>query len=534
MARKAVSMRKVRNILRLKHETGLGVRQIARSLRISHGTVVNYLERAAAAGIGWPLPEGIDDEGLQQLLFASQNPPEKARRALPDMAELHKELRGKGHRKGTTRQLLWEEYRANHPDGYAYTQFCEYYKRFESTLEPALRQPYKAGEKMFVDWAGETISVVDPTTGAARQVYLFVAALGASNHTYAEAFENTRLPFWIEAHIHTWEFYGGVTAITVPDNPKSAVTTPCRYEPVLHRNYEELAEHYGTVIIPARSGEPQDKAKVEEAVQNAERRILAVLRHQTFFSLTELNTAIRKALDDLNRRPFQKMPGCRAQLFAELDKPALRPLPEKRYELAQWREAKANIDYHVQVDWHCYSVPHRLVNQTVEVRVGVRTVEIFYRGQRVALHARSHQRGSFTTDPAHRPKSHQQHLEWTPSRLVGWSTHEVGPQCGQAVTRLLENKRHSEQGYRACLGIIRLGRRYGAARLESACRRAMLLDACNYRSIKSILATAVDRQPLPKSGTAPVQTILHENLRGQDYYRQAEDVNGGERGDANT
>lgn len=519
MARKAVSMRKARDILRLKHETGLGVRQIARSLRISHGTVVNYLGRAAAAGIGWPLPEGIDDGQLQQLLFASQKPAEEARRALPDMAELHKELRGKGHRKGTTRQLLWEEYRAAHPDGYGYTQFCEYYKRFESALEPALRQPYKAGEKLFVDWAGETIPVVEPATGTVRQVTLFVAALGASNYTYAEAFENTRLPFWIEAHIHTWEFLGGVASITVPDNPKTAVTTPCRYEPALHRTYEELGAYYGTVIIPARSGEPQDKAKVEEAVQNAERRILAVLRHQTFFSLAELNAAIRKALDELNRRPFQKMPGCRAELFAELDKPALRPLPAQRYELAEWREAKANIDYHVQVDWHCYSVPYRLANLAVEVRLGVRTVEIFYRGARVALHARSHQRGGFTTDPAHRPKSHQAHLEWTPSRLVGWSSQEVGPLCGQAVARLLESKPHPEQGYRACLGIMRLSRRYGAERLESACQRAVLLDACNYQSIKSILATAADRQPLPEKEPVPAPKIMHENLRGQDYYR---------------
>jgi transposase len=521
-------MRKARDILRLKHEAGLGVRQIARSLRISHGTVVNYLGRAEAAGIRWPPPEGVDEERLQQLLFFCQAPPEAARRPLPDMAELHKELCGKNHRKGVTRQLLWEEYRAVHPDGYGYTQFCEYYYRYVSGLEPALRQAYRAGEKLFVDWAGETLPIQDTDRRGIWQAPVFVAALGASDYTYAEAFENTRLPFWIEAHIHAWEFYGGVTAITVPDNPKTAVTTPCRYEPILHRTYEELAEHYGTVIIPARTGEPRDKAKVEEAVQNVERRILAVLRHQTFFSLTEANAAIRKALHDLNLRPFQKMPGCRADLFRELDQPALRPLPAQRYELAQWREAKANMDYHVQVDWHCYSVPSRLANQPVEVRLGVRTVEVFYRGQRVALHARSHQRGGFTTDPAHRPKAHQQHLEWTPSRLVDWSRKEVGPQCGQAVARLLATKPHPEQGYRACLGILRLGRRYGRDRLESACQRAVLLDACSYRSVKSILATATDRQPLPRTDkTTP--KVLHENLRGQDYYRRVEDAAEAER-----
>lgn len=533
MARKAVSMRKTRDILRLKHELGLGVRQIARSLRISHGTVVNYLQRAAAAGVTWPLPDAIDDAQLQQLLFSAQKPPEHATRALPDMAELHKELRGKRRRKGVTRQLLWEEYRAAHPDGYAYTQFCEYYKRFESGLEPALRQPYQAGEKLFVDWAGETLAVVNPATGVVRQVYLFVAALGASNYTYAEAFEDMQLPCWVEAHIHAWEFFGGSTAITVPDNAKTAVTTPCRYEPALQRTYEELAAHYGTVIIPARSGEPRDKAKVEEAVQNAERRILAVLRHQTFFSLTEANVAIRKALHDLNQRPFQKLPGCRTELFAELDQPALRPLPARRYELGLWRAAKANIDYHVQVDWHCYSVPSRLATQSVDVRLSVRTVEIFHRGQRVALHARSHQRGGFTTDPAHRPKSHQRHLDWSPSRLVHWSGQEVGPQCEQAVTKLLASKPHPEQGYRACLGIMRLRRQYGVERLEAACRRAVLLDACSYQSIKSILASAMDRLPLPSSDEAAAgPKRMHQNLRGQEYYRLAESATGAERGDA--
>jgi transposase len=296
----------------------------------------------------------------------------------------------------------------------------------------------------------------------------------------------------------------------------------------LHRTYEELAEHYGTVIIPARSGEPRDKAKVEEAVQNAERRILAVLRHQTFFSLAEANAAIRQALVALNQRAFQKLPGCRAQLFAELDRPALRPLPARRYELGVWRGAKANIDYHVQVDWHYYSVPYQLVNQPVDVRLSVRTVEIFYRGQRVALHARNYQRGGFTTDPAHRPKSHQRHLGWKPSRLIHWSNNDVGPYCGQAVAKLLASKPHPEQGYRACLGIMRLRRQYGMARLESACQRAVRLDACSYQCIKSILATATDRLPLPPNEAPAVAPIRHENLRGQAYYAPGESVITGE------
>jgi transposase len=515
-------MRKARDILRLKHELGLGVRQIARTLRISHGTVVNYLSRAETAGIDWPLPVEMDDKELRDLLFSSQKSAQEARRPLPEMEYIHKELRGKRRSKGITLQLLWEEYRAEHPDGYGYTQFCEYYKRFVSTLEPALRQPYKAGEKLFVDWAGETIPVIDANGDEARQAHLFVGALGASNYTYAEAFENTQLASWIEAHIHTWEFLGGVARITTPDNERTAVSRACRYEPSLNRTYEALAEHYGTIIIPARAAEPQDKAKVEAAVQNVERRILAVLRHERFFSTAEINRAIRPLLVDLNNRPFQKMAGSRAELFAELEVPALLPLPARRYELGVWRGAKANIDYHVQIDWHCYSVPYQLANRAVEVCLGVRTVEIFYRGKRVALHRRSHRRGGYTTDPAHRPKSHQRHLDWTPGRLVRWSSKEVGSQCGALVERLLEEKPHPEQGYRACLGIMRLGRHYGKERLEAACRRALLLDVCSYRSIKSILASGADRRPLPSKEESSGPRILHSNLRGRDYYVPAD------------
>ena len=328
-----------------------------------------------------------------------------------------------------------------------------------------------------------------------------------------------QLPAWIEAHIHAWEFFGGVTRLTVPDNPKTAVTYACRYEPELNTGYEELAAHYGTVVLPARARKPQDKGKVEAAVQQVERRIIAVLRDQRFFSLAELNAAIRRELTTLNNRPFQKLPGSRATLFAELDRPALQPLPATRYELATWRKAKANIDYHVQVDWHNYSVPYRFTNQPVEVRLTIRTVEIFQRGQRIALHQRSHQRGGFTTDPAHRPKSHQCHLDWTPTRLIGWAQTAVGPQCAAAVSSILEHKPHPEQGYRACLGLIRLNRHYGSTRLEQACQRARLLDVCSYSSIKSILDTKLETQPVPTQPGVTAGLVTHDNLRGAAYYQ---------------
>jgi transposase len=507
-------MRKTREILRLKHELGLSNRQIAASLHLSHVCVANYLERASQAGLTWPLPDAITEDQLRELLFASARQPTDAPRHLPPMEQLHQQLR----RKGVTLQLLWEEYRRDHPDGYAYTQFCEYYNRFRSQLEPALRQEYKAGERMFVDWAGLTIPLFSPTSTETRPAHLFVAVLGASNYSFVEAFENTRLPAWIEAHVHAWEFFGGVARLTVPDNTRTAVSQACRYEPELHATYQDLAAHYGTVILPARERKPQDKAKVEAGVQNTERRIVAALRDQRFFSLGELNQAIRPALKALNQRPFQKMEGTRASWFAQLDQPALLPLPAQRYELALWQKAKANIDYHVQIDWHNYSVPYRLTNQPVEVRLSERTVEIFHRGQRVALHPRSHQRGGFSTDPAHRPKSHQAHLEWSPARLIHWAQHQVGPHCAAAVRYILEHKPHPEQGYRSCLGLMRLARRHGIARLERACQRSLLLEVCSYRSIQSILDAHLEAQPLPKPPTE-ARPVTHENLRGDHYYR---------------
>jgi len=514
MARRPLSMRKTREILRLKHEVGLSNHQIAASLHLSHVCVGNYLRRARQAGVGWPIPDTLDDEQLAQRLRAAP-PVREPSRYLPPMAEVHRELQ----RQGVTLQLVWEEYRRDHPDGYGRSQFWAAYQRFAAQLEPALRQPHPAGERTFVDWAGMTIPLADPQTGQTRPAYLFVAVLGASNYTFAEAFENMQLPCWIEAHVHAFEYFGGVTRLVVPDNPKTGTTHACRYEPELNRSYEELAAHYGTVILPARAKKPQDKAKVEEAVQNAERRILAALRDQRFFSLAELNAAIRRELLALNARPFQKLPGSRGEAFAQLDQPVLKPLPPSRYELALWRKAKVNIDYHLQVDWHNYSVPYRLTHETVEVRLSVRTVEVFHRGQRVALHQRCQQSGGFTTDPAHRPKSHQRHLEWTPARLIDWAGNQIGPQCAAAASYILEHKPHPEQGYRSCLGLMRLGRLYGKSRLEQACQRALLLQVCCYRSIKSILEAKLDSQPLPAPTTTAATLVTHDNLRGAPYYQ---------------
>jgi len=506
-------MRKTTEILRLKYEAGLTNRQIACSCGVTHTTVANYLERVASAGLGWPLPEGLDEERLQELLFPDTGGCAPSR-VLPDMEHIHKELR----RKHVTLQLLWEEYRAEYPGGYGYTQFCEYYRRWKGRLEVTLRQVHPAGEKTFLDWAGRTLEWIDSQTGEVCAAFLFVAVLGASNYTYAEAFPDRQLAHWVDAHIHAFEFYGGVTRLLVPDNARTAVVKPCYYEPEIHSTYAELARFYGTAVLPTRTNAPRDKSKVESAVLHAERRILARLRDHRFFSVAEINAAIRRCLAELNQRPFQKMRGSRLGLFKELDQPALRPLPARRYELGEWRRAKVNIDYHVQVDWHLYSVPYTLTQQEVEVRLGTRTVEIFHKGRRVAVHRRSGARGRFTTDPAHRPKSHQKHLGWTPSRLIEWAC-TIGPLCGQAAAHLLESRPHPEQGYRACLGIMRLARGYGPERLEAACRRALALEVCTYKSIKSILATKMDQQPLPEDDAGTPVVSQHVNIRGESYYQ---------------
>lgn len=507
-------MRKTKEILRLKYELGLSNRQIARSCSISRRTVAEYIRRAEKIGISWPLPDGTDNPRLEEFLFGKQTPFSGAKRPLPDMEYIHRELR----RKGVTLRLLWEEYRVEHPDGYKLTQFCEYYSRWKKTLHPTMRLPHKAGEKMFVDWAGQTIPVVNPQTGVCNPASLFVAALGASNYTFAEAFPDQKLPHWIAAHCDAYEYFEGVAKVTVPDNAKTAITKACRYEPDTNATYQDMAEHYGTVIIPARAGKPRDKAKVESAVQNAERWIIAALRHRTFFSVTEVNEAIRRLLVKLNAKPFQKMEGSRLSLYEELEKLVLLPLPEQRYQFSTWSTAKVNIDYHIQVDKHFYSVPHRLVHQRVDVRLTDRTVEIFLRKERVAVHRRSFVKGRYTTDPAHMPEAHQKHLEWTPERLISWGK-KIGDHCSEAVKAIIESKPHPEQGYRACLGIMRLSRDYGSQRVEAACRRALAFNVCSYQSIKSILKTKLDKESLPnEEDQTPLPVPEHENVRGESYY----------------
>lgn len=510
-------MRKIKEVLRL-YSRGLTQRQIARSCSIGQSTVSEYLKAAEAAGLGWS--EVVDWDETRLAVALIRKAPVRSKpdhRPAPDFAAIRAEL---GQHKHLTRQLLWEEYRATHPDGYGYSRFCELYQRWRRKQEVVLRQEHRAGEKLFVDYAGQTVAVEDPVSGEIREAQLFVAVLGASNYTYAEATWTQGLGDWIGSHLRAFEFCNGVPEIVVPDNLKSGVTKACRYEPGVNRTYEEMAQHYGVAVVPARPRKPRDKAKVEAGVLLVERWILAALRKRTFFSLGEVNASIGELLVRLNERPFRKREGSRRTLFETLDRPALKPLPVERYQHGEWKTVRVNIDYHVEFDLHWYSVPYQLTQQQVEIRATAATVEIFCKGTRVASHARSHAAHRHTTIHEHRPKAHQRHLEWTPSRIVEWSG-KIGPAAAQVVDRILTGNRHPEQGYRSCLGIIRLGDKYPHARVEAAAHRALALNVCSYKSLKSILENHLDDQ-VPEPAPDPQPPVDHPNLRGPDYYDTGE------------
>ena len=505
-------MRKIKEVLRLHHEARLSERQIANVCALGKGTVRRFLERAEAAQVSWPLPPELDDTALEKKLFPPPPPPPAGPRPQPDYASVHKELR----KPNVTLQLLWEEYKQEHPAGYGHSRFHELYNAWSRRLDLVLRQDHGAGEKMFVDHAGQTVDVIDRLTGDTRDASVFVAVLGASSYTYAEATWTRGLRDWIGSHVRAFEFFQGCTRLVVPDNWKSGVKQPCYYEPELNPTYNDLAVHYGVGILPARPYHARDKAKVEAGVQIVQRWVLAALRNRQFFSLAELNEAISELRERLNRRPFRKLPGTREELYRSVDLPALRPLPAQPYVFAEWKRARVNIDYHIELEQHYYSVPYQLVGKQVDVRYTGATVEILYQGKRVASHAHSNRPGKHSTVAEHRPKAHQKYLEWTPSRIVDWAA-TIGLFTAQLAGMIMAEKPHPEQGYRSCMGLIGLGRRYGKDRLEAASRRAVHLQAHTYHSVKSILERGLDRQNLADSVVllAPVE---HANIRGARYY----------------
>ena len=504
-------MKKITEVLRLKYAARLSHEKIARACGLSKGAVGKYVSATQALGITWPLPDGVDQARLEALLFPARQP--SSRLVEPDFFQMHQALK----RKGVTLQLLWAEYVAVHGEsGYRYSQYCHRYRQWRDRQKRSLRQVHLAGDKLFIDYCGPTVPIVNRHTGEMREAQVFVCVLGASSYTYAEATYTQSLPDWIASHQRALAFYGGVPALLVPDNLKSAVNLADRYEPGINATYAELAAHYATAVLPARPYKPKDKSKVEVALQVVERWILARLRHHTFFSLAELNAAIKALLPALNDRPFQGRTESRRDLFETIDRPALKPLPRDTYDYAEWRKARPGIDYHIAVDQRFYSVPHNLIGQTLDVRLTATAVEVLHKGQRVASHLR-HGQGRYSTDTAHMPKAHRAHRDWSPGRFLDWAK-SIGPCTAQVIERQLTDRPHPEHGYRSCLGLLKLARGYSKPRLEAACQRALAIHSASYRSVASILKQGLDQQPLSDDQTSQAELPLHTNVRGPGYY----------------
>ncbi len=516
MSNRRLSVRKIKEILRLKLDCGISEREISRSCQISRSTVADYLRRAAAARLSWPEASAMAEAQLEERLFPTEHVPSSVKRPPPDCEHIYNELRT--YRKfNLTLSQLWLEYKEKHPDGYQYTQFCEHYWRWRKKLDYCMRQEHRGGEKLFIDYS-DGLSIVDRLTGELMLTQLFVAVWGASNYTYAEATLSQTLPNWIGSHGRAFEYFGCVPRVLVPDNLKSGVSKACKYEPELNPTYADMAEHYGCAVLPARPRKPRDKAKVESGVLIAQRWILAVLRHRTFYSLVELNAAIRECLEHLNSRPLKKLKKSRRELFETTDRPNTLPLPQRPYEYAEWYKARVQLNYHIEVDHHYYSVPYQLLHERLDIRLTAAIIEAFHKGERVAAHTRSYAKGGYTTLPEHMPLSHRYYAEWNPARFIQWAG-KTGEATARLVEAVLAGRPYPEQGYKACLGIINLTRDYEPVRVEAAARRALKFKTCSYRSMKAILSAGLDRQPdngeqHSLSGLPP-----HQNIRGQEYYQ---------------
>lgn len=513
MPAERTTMRKIRDVLRLRLSAGLSIREISRSTKISVGGIQKLLAKATALELGWPLPDDLDDNKLANLFYPAADTRTSLRYQMPDWPVVHQELK----RSHMTKQLLWEEYTQQYPNRcYSYSQFCDRYRRWRGKQKRSMRQHHTAGEKCFVDYGGSTVSIINGSTGEIREAQIFVATLGASNFTFAEATWTQSLQDWLGSHVRMMEYFGGCTAIIVPDNLRSGVSKACRYDPDLNPSYQQLAEHYQLAVIPARPYKPKDKAKAENAVLVVQRWVLARLRHHSFFSLAELNQCIRALLEDLNNRPFKQLPGCRRSAFEQLDRPALRPLPVQPYRYVVIKPVKVNIDYHVQYEEHYYSVPHQYVGERMELHASDTLVEVYFRRQLVASHPRKHTPG-FTTNPAHMPRHHREHQQWSPERLKRWAG-DIGSDTHTWVSGQLEQRAHPEQAYRVCLGLLNLSKQYPATRLNAACRIANQAGLARLKQIKAILKSNRDQLPEQLSLTAELPQD-HENVRGPHNFQ---------------
>jgi transposase len=513
MPNKGVTMCKLKTVLRLYYEAKLSQRKIAKSLQLSVGVVNKYLQRAIEYNLSWPLPAEYEDEAKLAVTLSAVAKKTVSPEPAFDFKEIHQELK----RKSTTLQLLWEEYSATTSNPTSYSHFCLLYRSWKKTQPQSMRQTHKAGDKVFVDYAGQTVEVVDPDTGEIRKAQIFVGVLGASNYTYAEATWSQQLPDWIGSHVRMLNFFGGVPALIVPDNLRSGVNKACRYEPEINQTYADFIDYYKTAVLPARPVKPKDKAKAENGVLIVERWILARLRNHKFIGLAELNQAIAELIHYLNQKPFKKLPGSRATAFAEIDQPVLNPLPLYPYEYANFKKARVHIDYHVELEHHYYSVPYAFIGKEINIRFTTSRMECWYQGRQIAIHVRSYKKGAHTTLPEHMPKSHRKHMEWTPGRFLNWAA-QIGLATTSLVKHLLENKPHPEQGYRSCLGLLNLAKRFGENRLEKACSYALKIGAKTRRSVESILVRNMENTAIASSQVYTELPIDHENLRGKNYY----------------
>ena len=512
MARERTSMRKSREILRHTLDLKLSYEVTEKSVGVSHGQVCRTLQKVRERGLSWADIEPLSDDELEALLYGAKKSAASTA-PLVDFALVDAELR----RPGVTLLLLHQEYKTQHPEGLGYSQFCDHYSRFRKRRPLLMRQQYIAGERLLIDYSGKKPCYFDRDTGARIECELFVAVLGASNLTYAEATATQRRDDFLRSHLRAHVYFGGVARLWTPDNLKSAVTKACPYEPTLQRDYEELAAHYGACVLPARPRKPRDKAKVEVGVQIAQRWILARLRNVRCFSLAELNQHIARLLEELNHRRMRVYGKSRRELFEQIERPHLHPLPAHPFVLCQTKEARVHIDYHVAFDGHFYSVPYTLVSEPVRVRATDVTVEIYHKTERVASHLRSSKRGGYTTLPEHMPRAHQKQRDWSPGRLLNWAA-TVGPHTASLCHAILETRRHPEHGYKSCLGLLRLSQRYESARLEAACARAFAAGARSYQSVKTILENGLDRIPMSPQPPRAAGIGDHEHLRGADYY----------------
>ncbi len=505
-----LGVKRIKEILRLK-ELGLNQSEIAKSVNVSRSTVQEYLARAAAAGISGAEAQALDEEELRHRLS-------KQSRASKKKAEFdHHYIARELTKKGVTKLLLWQEHLEQNPDSGSYRSFCQHHRDWRSANQLSMRQEHKAGEKLFVDYAGQTIGIYDrETQKVLYQAQIFVAVFGASNYTYVEATPSQSQKHWIGSHRRTFEFFQGVPRVLVPDNLKSAVKSPCYYDPEINPAYQSFAQHYDVAVVPARVRKPKDKAKAEVGVQIVERLILAPLRNRRFYSLRELNQEIQRLLEILNNREMKTYRCSRKQLFESIDKPCLAPLPQTPFELIEAKIARVNIDYHVEVDQHYYSVPHQLVRKQVEVRIKEQTVEVLYQGKRVAIHAKSQEKFKHSTNKQHMSPSHQAAAQqWTPERFLNWSA-KIGPETKAQVESLLGSRKHPEQSYRSILGLLRLADKFGVSRLEQSCKKANLLGIVSMKRIKSMLESGVDLLPIVQ--TKEVPAVSHGSVRGEDYY----------------